>query len=157
MYPHELENSPAMVLRQPVLYADINFDVGQVNSHFFAALRDHGKITATRCAACDRVYLPPRISCHECFAELHEWVDIAGTGTLIAYTVVREPGMLQSLECPYVVGVIQLDGADTSLVHYVAEVAPEDVKVGMRLRVVLAEERVGNIWDIRYFKSVADA
>lgn len=156
MYPTELENAPPMVLRQPVLYADINYDVGQINGRFFSALRDQGKIIATRCTACDHVYLPPRISCHECFEELHEWVDVGNAGTLMAYTIVREPGMLQALEPPYVLGLIQLDGADTSLVHYLSEVDLEGVTVGMRVCAVLAEEREGNIWDIRYFKPVAE-
>lgn len=156
MYPTELENAPPMQLKQPVLYADINFDVGQVNGSFFAALRDHGKITATRCTTCERVYLPPRLSCHECFEELHQWVDVANEGILKAYTIVREPGMLQALAPPYALGLIQLDGADTALVHYLGGVDPDEVKVGMRVCAVLAEQREGNIWDIRYFKPVAD-
>lgn len=155
MYPAELEDTAPMVLRQPVLYADIDYDVGQTNGRFFAALRDHGKIIATRCTACERTYLPPRMSCHECFAELTTWVDVADTGTLTAFTIVREAGMLQQMPPPYVVGLVKLDGADTALVHYLGEVEPEAVKVGMRVRVVLAEERSGNIRDIRYFKPVA--
>lgn len=156
MYPTELENAPAMTLRQPVLYADINYDVGLTNGRFFASLRDSGKITATRCTHCDQVYLPPRISCHECFAELHDWVEVSDIGTLVSFTIVREPGMLQPIARPYVVGLIKLDGADTSLVHYLGEVEPEAVKIGMRVRAVLAEERTGNIWDIRYFKPTGD-
>lgn len=157
MYPTELENAPAMTLRQPVLYADINYDVGLTNGRFFASLRDHGKITATRCTHCDQVYMPPRISCHGCFAELHDWVEVSDFGTLVSFTIVREPGMLQPIARPYVVGLIKLDGADTSLVHYLGEVDPEAVKIGMRVRAVLAEERTGNIWDIRYFKPTGDA
>ncbi|MNT99078.1 hypothetical protein D3C72_2418330 [compost metagenome] len=63
--------------------------------------------------------------------------------------------MLQQMPLPYVVGLIKLDGADTALVHYLGEVVPEAVKVGMRVRAVLAEERHGNIWDIRYFRPTA--
>ncbi|RIX79601.1 Zn-ribbon domain-containing OB-fold protein [Acidovorax cavernicola] len=155
MYPAELENAPPMVLHQPVLYADINYDVGRTNGRFFAALRDHRKITGTRCTACERTYLPPRMSCHECFAELTEWVDLADTGTLTAFTVVRETGMLQQMPVPYVVGLIQLDGADTALVHYIGEVDLDAVKAGMRVRAVLAPERTGHIGDIRYFTPVA--
>lgn len=155
MYPAELENAPPIVLRQPVLYADISYDVGRVNGRFFAALRDHGKITATCCSTCQRVYLPPRISCHECFSELDNWVEVSDTGTLVSFSVVREPGVLQPVVRPYVIGLIQLDGADTSLVHYLGEIEPEAVSIGMRVQAVLAEERHGNIWDIRYFRPVA--
>jgi uncharacterized OB-fold protein len=152
MYPVELENAPPLVLRQPVLYADINYDVGRTNGRFFSALRDHGKILGTRCVTCQRTYLPPRMSCSNCFEELQEWVEIGHAGTLTAFTVVREPGMLQQMPTPYVVGLIKLDGADTALVHYLGEVDLQAVTVGMRVQAVLAEERAGNIWDIRYFK-----
>ncbi len=152
MYPEELESAEVLTLRQPVLYSEINYEVGRTNGRFFAALRDEGRILATRCPACERTYLPPRISCHECFAELHDWVDAGDVGTLVSFTIVREPGMLQPAVRPYVLGVIKLDGADTALVHYLGEVDPAAVTIGMRVRAVLADERAGNIWDIRYFK-----
>ncbi|SPS02397.1 Zn-ribbon domain-containing OB-fold protein [Cupriavidus taiwanensis] len=157
MYPAYLEDAEPAILRQPVLYADINFDVGEINGRFFATLRDHGRITATCCAACSRTYVPPRLSCPECFAELRDWADVSDTGTLVTCTIVREPGMLQPVARPYVLGLIRLDGADTALVHYLGEIDPAAVKPGMRVRAVLADERVGNIWDIRYFKPVGDS
>lgn len=157
MYPVDLENAPPAILRQPVLYADINYDVGEINGRFFAALRDHGKVSATHCAACARTYVPPRMACPECFAELRDWVEVSDTGTVVSYTVVREPGMLQPVARPYVLALIHLDGADTALTHYLGEIEPAAVKTGMRVRAVLAEERVGNIWDIRYFKPVGDS
>lgn len=154
IYPAELENAEPLTLHHPVIYSDINFDVGKINGIFFGALRDEGRILATHCPECDRSYLPPRMSCHACFAELQDWVDAGHVGTLQTFTIVRQPGMLQPQELPppYVLGLIKLDGADTALVHYLGEVDPETVKVGMRVMAVLVDERKGNIWDIRYFK-----
>lgn len=152
IYPELLEQAETMTLRQPVIYADINYDVGRTNGYFFAALRDEGRILATRCAECARAYLPPRISCIECFAELNEWVDAGDTGTLVSFTIVREQGMLQPVARPYALGLIRLDGADTALTHYLGEVDLDAIRIGMRVQMVLADERTGNIWDIRYFK-----
>ena len=152
IYPAELENAEPLTLHHPVIYSEINFDVGKINGIFFAALRDEGRILATYCPECDRSYLPPRMSCHTCFTELHDWVDAGDTGTLVSFTIVRRPGMLQPEDLPYVLGLIKLDGADTALVHLLGEVNPDEVEVGMRLKVVLADERKGNIKDIRYFK-----
>ncbi|WP_431228983.1 Zn-ribbon domain-containing OB-fold protein [Burkholderia contaminans] len=152
MYPEELERAEPAVLRQPMLYSDILYEPGKVNSRFFGVLRDHGKICATRCAACERVYVPPRASCNQCFGELDEWVVVGNAGTLESYTVVHEPGMLQPVARPYVLGMIRLDGADTALVHYLGEIDPADVRIGMRVTAVFGEERVGNIWDIHYFR-----
>ncbi|CAJ92017.1 Zn-ribbon domain-containing OB-fold protein [Cupriavidus necator] len=157
MYPAYLEDAEPAILRQPVLYADINYDVGETNGRFFAALRDHGRITATCCAACARSYVPPRLSCPECFAKLKDWVDVSDTGTVVSFTIVREPGMLQPVARPYVLALIRLDGADTALAHYLGDVDAAAVKTGMRVRAVLADECMGNIWDIRYFKPVGDS
>lgn len=152
LYPTELESAEPLILRQPVLYADINYDVGVINGRFFAALRDEGRILATRCTSCARSYVPPRMGCPECFAALTDWHDAGDSGTLVSFTVVREPGMLQPVARPYVLGLIKLDGADTAITHYLGEVEPGDVRIGMRVQAVLADERIGNILDIRYFK-----
>lgn len=154
MYPEELERAEPAILRQPVIYSDIQYEPGKVNSRFFGVLRDHGKICATRCLACERTYVPPRASCNTCFGELNEWVVVEDTGTLESFTVVHEPGMLQPVVRPYVLGMVRLDGADTALVHYLGEVEPADVRIGMRVSAVFGDQRMGNIWDIRYFRPV---
>lgn len=151
-YPAELENAPPLTLRQPVLYADIDFDVGPTNGRFFAALRDEGRILATRCAACARVYVPPRINCHDCFAEMRDWIEVGPGGVLESFTVVRQPGMLQPAAPPYLLGLVRLDGADTALVHRLGGIEPAAARIGMRVRAMLAGQRQGNIHDIRCFE-----
>jgi len=49
---------------------------------------------------------------------------------------------------------VQLDGADGGLVHYLDEVAPEQVYIGMDVEAVFKEkaERKGSITDIKYFR-----
>jgi uncharacterized OB-fold protein len=56
------------------------------------------------------------------------------------------------VEPPLVYGIIQLDGADTGLVHMLGEVEPEQLRIGMRVQAVFKEERVASILDIKYFK-----
>ena len=46
----------------------------------------------------------------------------------------------------------QLDGADAGLVHFINEIKPEDVKIGMRVEALFKEDRIGSILDIKYFK-----
>ena len=50
--------------------------------------------------------------------------------------------------------MVKLDGADTGMIHLIDEVEPDQVKVGMRMEMVLAEEREANIMDIKYFRPV---
>ena len=152
MFPRELEETEPVVIRQPGMFSDTLFDVGVIDRRFFAELRDSKKIMGIRCPTCNRVYVPPRISCKKCFSELKEWVEVSDKGTLLTYTIVYEPGFHQPMEPPYAIGIILLDGADTGLVHCLGEVAPEQLRIGMRVQAVFKEEREGNILDIKYFK-----
>ena len=55
---------------------------------------------------------------------------------------------------PVIWALIRLEGADTALLHYLDDVKPEDVKIGMRVKAVFAEERKATIRDISHFKPV---
>lgn len=74
------------------------------------------------------------------------------TGTLVNFTVVRKPEAHHPRKAPFAYGVIQLDGADSNLVHFLGEINLDHIQLGMRLQAVFKEERVGNILDIAYFK-----
>src|SRR5438093_13611741 len=67
--------------------ADSIYTSGVVGERFFVALRDQGKMLASRCAACGLDYLPARLFCEDCFAELTEFVDVPQEGRVAALTV----------------------------------------------------------------------
>ena len=52
--------------------ADYIYTSGVAGERFFVALRDEGRMLASRCTACMLDYLPPRMFCEDCFAELTE-------------------------------------------------------------------------------------
>lgn len=128
------------------------YTAGAVGSHFLIELRDNKKIMGTRCPACDLVYVPARSVCKYCFAQLDQWVEVSDTGTLQTYTVAGRPNVVQPVDPPIIYGIIQLDGASTGLVHMLSEVEFEKLSIGMRVKAVFAEKRVGSILDIKYFK-----
>jgi uncharacterized OB-fold protein len=130
--------------------------VGETGSRFLVALRDRCEIWGTRCPTCNKVYVPPVKSCRECFRLLEEWVPVGGTGVVESFTVARQPDPMFNLEPPVVYGLIRLGNASGSLIHFIGEVEPEDVRVGMRVQAVFAGERSGNILDIRYFAPQKD-
>ena len=57
--------------------------------------------------------------------------------------------------------MIEIDGASTlhGFMHMLGEVDPKKVKIGMRVKAVWkpADERVGSINDILYFKPLQEA
>ena len=129
-----------------------SFSCGAVASRFFIEMRDNKRIMGTRCPNCNRVYVPPRATCKTCFGQLSEWVQVSDRGTLLSYATVHQPGPVQPVEPPFVYGIVQLDGADTGLVHLLGEVDLERLRVGMRLQAVFQDKRNGNILDIKYFR-----
>jgi len=126
--------------------------VGALASKFFSELRDNKKILGIRCPQCKLVYMPPRAVCGKCFAKLDEWVELSDKGTVLTYTVVNYKEPMHPMGPPFAYGIIQLDGADTGLLHCIFGVDPSKLKIGMRVQAVFKEKREGNMLDIKYFR-----
>ena len=130
---------------------------GTFSSRWFRALRDEKKILGCRCPTCRKVFVPPRGNCERCLSKIEEWVELPGTGTVESFTVVRYAEPFQPHKPPLVLAAIKLDGADSSLIHLLGGVPPDQVQVGQRVKAVFAEERKGRITDISHFAPAAEA
>ncbi len=130
------------------------YTAGLAGERFLREIMDNGRILGTRCGACDYTYLPPRAYCERCFAALEEWVEVGPRGTLRAHTVAHLDMRGRRLDPPALIGLIQLDGADGLLVHYLRGVPPGEAKAGLRVRAVLKPRarRTGSILDIQGFR-----
>ena len=137
------------------IYIPNTYTAGTVGTRVLAELRDKKRILGMRCPTCNRVYVPARSTCHECFEQIDEWVHVSDKGTLQTYTVVYEPNVAQPVEAPIVYGIIQLDGADNGFLHMLGGVDVENLCIGMRVQAVFKEERTGSVLDIRYFKPLS--
>ena len=132
------------------------YTYGVAGERFFREIKENGRIFGTRCAKCDIVYVPARMYCERCFAHLDEWVEVPPTGTVHTFTVLRLDLDDHPLEEPRVLAFVVLDGTDGGFVHYLGEVDPDDVYIGMEVEAVFKpkEEREGGITDILYFKPI---
>jgi uncharacterized OB-fold protein len=128
------------------------YTMGIAGERFFRELKDNGRFMGTRCAACDRVYVPPSVFCARCYGALEEWKEVGPQGTVRAVTTAHRGVDGRALESPETLALIQLEGADGLLVHRIGE--SEGVIIGARVEAVLEEatDRVGSILDIRYFR-----
>ncbi|RPJ16438.1 MAG: Zn-ribbon domain-containing OB-fold protein [Desulfobacteraceae bacterium] len=124
---------------------------GETAGAFFTALRDEKKITGRKCAKCGKTYVPPRKVCPVCFEDGMEWVEVSTNGTLESFTIVRRQLASLPRKVPVVFGLIRLDGADTSVLHYVEAGDLGMIKIGMRLAAKFCDERNGSINDIECF------
>jgi uncharacterized OB-fold protein len=95
-----------------------------------------GRLQGQRCPSCHRVYLPPRGACPTCGVPTSEDVPLPGTGTVTTFCVVNVPFAGQRVEPPYVAASVLIDGADIAFQHLVLGCAPEEVRMGMRVRAV---------------------
>ena len=134
------------------IYIPDTYTAGAVGSRFLIELRDNKKIMGTKCPACDLVYVPARSVCKYCFGKLDQFVEVSDRGTLQTYTVACQQNGVQPVDPPIIYGIIQLDGASTAMVHMLGEVDLEELQIGMRVKAVFKEKRVGSILDIKYFK-----
>ncbi|MEO0131877.1 MAG: Zn-ribbon domain-containing OB-fold protein [candidate division WOR-3 bacterium] len=130
------------------------YTVGVAGEKFFRHIKDNGKFLGIRCPKCEIVYVPPRIYCERCFNELKEYIEVSECGTLESFTTIYFDLKGQPLEKPIIVGLINLDGSSTCIVHKLGECSVEELCFGMRVCAVLKPqpEREGSINDILYFK-----
>jgi len=130
-----------------------SYFAGRVGSKFLTTIRDEKKIMGIRCEKCNKVFVPPRQTCDVCSEDIREnWVDVANSGAVTNFTVVRYADKHLPRKPPYVLAMIKLDGADTSLVHVVEGVNVEKVKVGLKVQAVFAKETTSTILDIDHFE-----
>lgn len=143
-------------LEVPILMDEAwHYASGEAMEHFSAGLAAR-RIEALRCDGCGRRYLPPRPMCGNCRLRMTHWVAVEDTGTLEAWTVVHQPILDgrtgEARPSPYGMGLIRLDGADTTVNHFLAVTGAEGLEIGMRVRAVWREELRGAMDDILHFE-----
>ena len=153
-----------MTLPEPVetmaspLRMEYTYVAGAGRSVFLRGLQER-RLLAARCPGCSRVYAPAPQSCSRCLRPVGPPFELTGHGRVATFCVVNFPFPGQVYQPPYVVAHIRLDGADTSLMHLVREVAPERVRIGLRVEPVwvCTHELDTSTTSIRYFRPIGPA
>lgn len=154
-----MNDEPLRLSRQVTLA--YRFAAGAYATRFFTALREEGRVFATRCPS-GHVLLPPRPVCGLCNVPTEEWVEVGPRATLAGYTVVYipfiDPMTGAERPVPYGFGLVRFDGADTNVYHLVDETDPERLWIGLPLEPVFREpaEREGTLADIRFFRPIRE-
>ena len=116
---------------------------------FLEALRDRGVLLGSRCASCSYTYLPARLFCERCFAELAADTECGPGGMLESFTVAHAGIDGEPLIEPVTWATVKLDGADTVMVHRLVDTPTP--QIGMRVHAVLRGERAASIDDLEVF------
>ncbi len=107
--------------------------------HEFYSRLAAGRLSTTRCTACQRTAWPPRGFCPECASDAFEWVDLPAHGTIHAFTV-QDTGLPAGFSGPRVFAVVKVDGHRIFAV--VRNADPAALAIGQRVR--LAPLRVAD-------------
>src|SRR3972149_2502866 len=106
--------SDAQVRRQEVLLRERDhqaryaWDTGVAVGRFLGGLKE-GRLLARRCHRCQRVLLPPRMFCEQCFRPTDEWVQVPDTGTVNTYSISHIRWDASPLKDPVVIAVVRID------------------------------------------------
>lgn len=139
----ELSDEPA---EEPTEAEDVTMVTTPVNLHYthsasptedpFLRGLMEGRLLGQRCPSCEKVYFPPRPACPTDGVPTTEQIELADRGTITTFCVVNVPFLGQRIPPPYVSAYVLLDGADIPFLHLLLGVAPEDVRMGMRVEAV---------------------
>jgi uncharacterized OB-fold protein len=104
---------------------------------FWDATKDE-RLLAPKCASCGTFRMPPVRFCAKCLSQELAWEPLPGTGTVYTFIIVRHPLNPNAANyVPYMPAAIEADGAPgIRFISNVVECEPEDVKIGMKVRVV---------------------
>ncbi|MEO0560859.1 MAG: Zn-ribbon domain-containing OB-fold protein [Chloroflexota bacterium] len=127
-------------------------------SRFFIEL-EHQRFMATTCATCSGVFTPPRPTCPECL-DITTWVELSGEGTLETYAVMHfSNGVnadVNTLEMPMVLAYVLMDGS-TTLFPHLLKCDPDQVEIGMRVKVAYTDTPVSHPIHLMYFVPLEEA
>jgi len=142
---------PAPLSGAHVLEYTYKRSVGPVLGRFFTGLRD-GRFEGVKTQA-GRVLCPPLEHDPETGeATTDDWVEVGPGGTVTTWAWIAEPRDQHPLDRPFAFALVQLDGADTGLLHAVDAGEEGRMRTGMRVRARFAAERAGRIEDVACFE-----
>jgi hypothetical protein len=102
-----------------------------------------GKVLATKCTKCGKIYFPPNADCPECLASCLEWVELSNLAEIETFThVVIRPTSFQQNK-PYTVAIGRLKEG-VKVLAWLTGFKLSEIKVGMKVKLVAKISPEGN-------------
>ncbi|MBI4332034.1 MAG: Zn-ribbon domain-containing OB-fold protein [Chloroflexi bacterium] len=100
----------------------------------FIDFLEKGKVEATRCKKCGRVYFPPRVQCADDLSSDIEWVDLSGPARLLTFTTVHYGPTGFENDAPYTLAVVEFSNGARVFGRLDKSLPAADINVGMTVR-----------------------
>ena len=103
-----------------------------------------GELMILRCASCGTYIHPPAPVCPSCLGREHKPEPVSGKAEVVTFTVNHQPWN-PTVEVPYAIALVELDEQQgLRLATNIVGCPPEDVHIGMRVRVTFLER--DDVW-----------
>lgn len=106
------------------------------------------RILGRKCPKCKTVYVPGPPYCRKCFIDIDEVVEVSHEGKIVTFTANLADVRGNPVDNPTISAVVKLDGSDSWFMGVLNGIDWKEVKVGMRVKLVLKEETKGALADI---------
>ena len=112
------------------------------NLKFYEGLKE-GKVYATKCRECGKLYFPPNADCPDCLTTELEWVELSSEAEIETFThVVIRPTTFQQNK-PYTVAIGKLKEG-VKVLAWLTGFKLSEIKVGMKVKLVAKTSAEGN-------------
>jgi len=107
-----------------------------IDGAFFWKAAAEGRLAVKKCGGCGRLWHPPRPICPECHAIVDQEQTLSGKATVISWAMPIHPPAIGFDTPPIVVLVETEEGL--RLVSNVEGIAPQDMRIGLKVKVGFA-------------------
>src|SRR5438132_13382320 len=87
---------------------------GVAISRFLTELQD-GKIVARKCYKCERILVPPRMYCEQCYRPPDEWVQVKDTRTVNTFSISHVRTDARRLTTPILAARVDIEDANPGM------------------------------------------
>lgn len=110
---------------------EYEYTAGVAGEKFLRGLQ-LGKVLASRCGNCGKMYLPPKMYCVDCFLEIRNYRDVGSRASVGAIAKSHVDFEGKRLERPRTFAFIVFEGVTGGLVHYA--VGDEKITIGAKVK-----------------------
>ena len=108
----------------------------------FVEQAKRGKVLARKCKKCGHLHLATVYFCQNCGSKEFENAILAGTGTVVTYTIITVPPAGFEKYSPYAWVVLQLDESNLRVSGFMGGIKePSDLPVGTKAKIVDFDDR----------------
>lgn len=102
-----------------------------------------GKVYATKCTKCGKLYFPPTADCPDCLSSDFNWIELSSEAEIETFThVVVRPTSFQQYK-PYTVAIGKLKEG-VKVLAWLTGFKLSEIKVGMKVKLVAGVTPEGN-------------